>query len=365
VHELVTDLHDRQALATAVGAAFPEVARLGAAAAAESGLTMQRVQGGTVRPGPARGMRLATGAREARAGDELAPGDLVAGRYVIEAVLGTGELGTTYRARDRVAARTVALKRFREARVGGDASVFVAALREELRATRRMAHRNVVRVHDAGEDAGIAFVTMDYVDGISLASLLEASGSLDDDAVVAIARQLCRALAAAESCGVVHGSLAPRQILLGHDGVLRVGDFALARVERTARGGVRSLRDAQGGSVPQLAGATVGAPEYMAPEQLIGEAATARADLYAAGVVLYECVTGSTPFRTDSPLAFLAQKLGGTEVAGDAAALPASRPSRGGTAAVLADLIARMIAPDPERRAASARDLLGLLDRVP
>ena len=365
VHELVTDLHDRQALATAVGAAFPEVARLAAAAAEATGLTMQRVQGGTVRPGPARGMRLATGTREPRAGDELQTADLVAGRYVIEAVLGTGELGTTYRARDRVAARTVALKRFREARVGGDASAFVAALREELRATRRMAHRNVVRVHDAGEDAGVAFVTMDHVDGISLAALLEASGSLDDDAVVAIARQLCRALAAAESCGVVHGSLAPRQILLGHDGVLRVGDFALARVERSARGGVRSLRDSQGGSVPQLAGATVGAPEYMAPEQLIGEAATARADLYAAGVVLYECVTGSTPFRTDSPLAFLAQKLGGAEGAGDAAPLPASRPSRGGTAAMLADLIARMIAPEPERRAGSARELLGLLDRVP
>jgi serine/threonine-protein kinase len=364
VHELVTDLHDRQALATAVGAAFPEVARLGAVEAAAAGLTMQRVQGGSARPGPARGMRLATGTREPRTGDELQTGDLVAGRYVIEAVLGAGELGTTYRARDRVAARTVALKRFRETRVGRDASAFVAALREELRATRRMAHRNVVRVHDAGEDAGVAFVTMDYVDGISLAALLEASGSLDDDAVVAIARQLCRALVAAESCGVVHGSLAPRQILLGHDGVLRVGDFALARVERSARDGVRSLRDAQGGSVPQLAGATVGAPEYMAPEQLIGEAATARADLYAAGVVLYECVTGSTPFRTDSPLAFLAQKLGGAEGAGDAAPLRAARASRGGTAAMLADLIARMIAPEPERRAGSARELLGLLDRV-
>ncbi|HTK47667.1 MAG TPA: protein kinase [Gemmatimonadaceae bacterium] len=365
VHELVTDLHDRQALATAVGAAFPEVARLGAAATAESGLTMQRVQGATARSGPARAMRLATGTREPRSGDELQTGDLVAGRYVLEAMLGTGELGTTYRARDRVAARTVALKRFREARVGGDASAFVAALREELRETRRMAHRNVVRVHDAGEDAGVAFVTMDYVDGISLAALLEASGSLDDEAVVAIARQLCRALAAAESCGVVHGSLAPRQILLGHDGVLRVGDFALARVERSARGGVRSLRDAQGGAVPQLAGATVGTPEYMAPEQLIGEAATARADLYAAGVVLYECVTGRTPFRTDSPLAFLAQKLGGSEGAGDAAALPATRPSRAGTPAVLAELIARMIAPEPERRAGSARELLALLDRLP
>ena len=89
---------------------------------------------------------------------------------------------------------------------------------------------------------------------------------------------------------------------------------------------------ARASAIPQLAGATVGAPEYMSPEQLIGEEPTAQTDLYAAGVVLYECVTGATPFRTDSPLAFLAQKLGDAEIAAGASELRTSRPSRNASA---------------------------------
>jgi serine/threonine-protein kinase len=101
----------------------------------------------------------------------------------------------------------------------------------------------------------------------------------------------------------------------------------------------------------------------MSPEQLIGEAASASADLYAAGVVLYECVTGATPFRTDSPLAFLAQKLGSTETAGTDV-LQSSRPSRNVVAPLLRDLIARMIAPEADRRPPSAGALLTLIERA-
>jgi serine/threonine protein kinase len=102
----------------------------------------------------------------------------------------------------------------------------------------------------------------------------------------------------------------------------------------------------------------------MSPEQLIGEEPTAQTDLYAAGVVLYECVTGATPFRTDSPLAFLAQKLGDSESAGAPSELRASRPSRDAAASVLSEVIARMIAPDTARRASSAGELLVLLERA-
>jgi serine/threonine protein kinase len=322
------------------------------------------VQGTSARLGAA-SVRRTDAPRDVPASGELAAGDVVAGRYLIDAVLGGGELGVTYRARDRVAACTVALKRFRNARTGGDATEFIEALREELRVARRIAHLNVVRLHDVGEDAGVPFVTVDYVEGISLAALLRAGGRLTDEAVLAVAKQLCRALVAAEEQGVVHGSLSPRQILLGYDGVLKVGDFTLARVERRARGSGRPAEDAsRGTTLPQLAGATVGAPEYMAPEQLIGEEPSTRADLYAAGVVLYECVTGATPFRTDSPLAFLAQKLGDAEHSGGADALRASRPTRSSTALVLSDVIARMIAPDAEQRPRSAGTLLELLERA-
>jgi serine/threonine-protein kinase len=126
-----------------------------------------------------------------------------------------------------------------------------------------------------------------------------------------------------------------------------------------APGGTDAARASE---IPQLAGATVGAPEYMSPEQLIGEEPTTQTDLYAAGVVLYECVTGATPFRTDSPLAFLAQKLGDAETVGATSELRASRPSRSATAHLLNEVIARMIAPDTARRAGSASELLALLE---
>jgi serine/threonine protein kinase len=258
----------------------------------------------------------------------------------------------------------VKLKRYRAARLAEAPSVVVETLREEIRA-RRLAHRNVIRLREVGEDAGMPFVTTDYFEGLTLDTLLRAGGPLADDAVAAIAKQLCRALAAAQASGAVHGSLAPHHILLGYDGVLHVSDFVVARLERQMRG-VRapSGTDAAGSAseIPQLAGATVGAPEYMSPEQLIGEEATTQTDLYAAGVVLYECVTGATPFRTDSPLAFLAQKLGDAEVVGGASELRASRPSRSATAHLLNEVIARMIAPDPARRASSAGELRTLLE---
>jgi HAMP domain-containing protein len=360
VHELAAELRDRERLASTVGAAAASLARAEAAVAAAQPVAMHRIgviggrsAGTTGRP--------STPAPPATPG-ELTAGDVVAERYRIEAVLGAGELGVTYRARDRVGGATVALKRVRVGRVG-DPAAFVAALRGELSAARRLVHRNVVRVHDIGGEAGVPFVTMEYVEGLSLAALLRGTGPLPDDVVLAIAKQICRALAAAEAEGVVHGRLTPRQIQLGYDGVLRVGDFALAAIERRIRDNVATESDDLWARIPQLAGATVGAPEYMSPEQLIGEAPSPSADVYAAGVVLYECVTGATPFRTDSPLAFLAQKLGGAETAASDVLQPA-RPSRSVIAPLLRDLIARMIAPEADRRPPSAGALLTLIERA-
>ena len=361
VHDLAAELRDRERLASTVGAAATSLARAEAAAAAAPSVAVHRlgVVGGRAASAP---VRAATTASPASS-DELHPGDVVADRYRIEAVLGVGELGVTYRARDRVGGAIVALKRMHPARVGGDPAALVAALRGELSAARRLVHRNVVRVYDVGGEAGVPFVTMEYVDGLSLAGLLRDTGPLPDDVVLTIAKQLCRALAAAAAENVVHGRLTPRQIHLGYDGVLRVGDFALAAVERRIREHLAGAGPELASRAPHLAGATVGAPEYMSPEQLIGEAASASADLYAAGVVLYECVTGATPFRTDSPLAFLAQKLGSTETAG-ADVLQSSRPSRSVVAPLLRDLIARMIAPEADRRPLSAGALLTLIERA-
>ncbi|MEO6527752.1 MAG: protein kinase [Gemmatimonadaceae bacterium] len=375
VHLLVAELRDRQAMVVALNAAVPAMARLAlrTAAVASPSLTLRRVQGGSSRGGSSRASGGAPSAsigpshgasREERLVGELAAGDLVADRYRIDGVLGSGDMGVTYRARDRVAGEIVALKRLRAVRLDQDGQRLVEQLREEIRSVRRLSHRNIVRLHDVGEDGGVPFVTMDHVEGISLAELLKANGPLADEVVLSLGKQLCRALEAARSCGVVHGNLSPRQLLVGFDGVLKVGDFSLARIERRLRAQEHADPGATGGTIPQLAGATVGTPEYMAPEQMLGEEPTARADVYAAGVVLYECVTGATPFRTDSPLAFLAQKLGGGDTPADAAMMRTPRPSGSTIALVLSEVIGRMIVPDADDRPSSAGELLELLERA-
>jgi hypothetical protein len=365
VHALADDVHDRAVLTGALTAALPAISRVqgSAAVAPAQALAVVRVQGASSRVSALRGAGAPPPA-DVHVGEPV-PGDVMVGRYRIDAVLATGELGVTYRARDRVSGSTVALKRYRIARISEDPATMVEALREEIRA-RRLVNRNVVRLREAGEDAGVPFVTMDYVEGLALDALLRAGGPLADDVVVALAKQLCRALEGAEASGEVHGSLAPHHILLGYDGVLRVSDFTIARLERRMRGGRSAARDTapRASEIPQLAGATVGAPEYMSPEQLIGEEPTTQTDLYAAGVVLYECVTGATPFRTDSPLAFLAQKLGDSESNSTPSEVRASRPTRDAAASVLNEVIARMIAPDMARRAGSAGELLVLLERA-
>ncbi|HEU4722298.1 MAG TPA: protein kinase [Gemmatimonadaceae bacterium] len=366
VQSLAGDVRDRSTLSAAVASALsaspPLQASIGAAVASAPVLSMRRVQGSAARvstPGPPPPAAPAL----APAGEPGA-GDTIAGRYRIDGVLGSGELGVTYRVRDRVTGAVVALERFRPARLGDEWTHILDSLRDEIRGPRHVVHRNVVRVRDVGEEAGVVFVTMDLVEGLSLATLLR-GGPLGEGAVIAIARQLCRALDGAESRGAVHGSLSPQQILIGYDGLLRVTDFTLARMERRLRARVGTSADASSrtSDVPNLAGATVGAPEYMSPEQLIGEEPGAQTDLYAAGVVLYECVTGATPFRTDSPLAFLAQKLGDAELA-TGADLHEARPTRSATARLLNEVIVRLIAPDAARRARSAAEILQRLEHA-
>jgi eukaryotic-like serine/threonine-protein kinase len=369
VRSLVDDVRDRGALTSTVTAAIPVVSALhasvGVARAESPPLSMLRVQGSTTRVGPTTSRPNAP-PHSVQAPAESVPGEMIAGRYRIDAVLGSGELGVTYRARDRVTGSVVALKRFRAARLGDDKVRLATELREELRGTAHLLHRNVVRVRDVGEESGVLFVTMDLVEGLSLATLLGTGSALTEESVLSIARQLCRALVAAERVHAVHGSISPYGILIGFDGLVRVTDFTLARFERRMRGG-RGSQSADTGTrsseIPQLAGATVGAPEYMSPEQLIGEEPTTHADIYAAGVVLYECVTGATPFRTDSPLAFLAQKLGDAELAAGIELDP-GRPARSAAPRVLSEVITRMIAPDPVKRARSAGELLALLERT-
>jgi hypothetical protein len=207
------------------------------------------------------------------------PGTLLAQRYRIVSLLGRGGMGEVYRANDLLLAQAVALK-FLPTQWTSDEPT-LARFRNEVRIARLISHPNVCRVYDIGEAEGSTYLSMEYVDGEDLASLLRRIGRLPQDKALEIARQLCAGLAAAHDKGVVHRDLKPGNIMLDGQGQLRITDFGLAGVA----GEVKDIRS--------------GTPAYMAPEQRSGQQVTARSDLYALGMVLHEVFTGCS-FSVDS-----------------------------------------------------------------
>ena len=305
----------------------------------------------------------------ARPGVEIAAGGLFANRYRVEALVGSGGMGLVYRAIDRSLGETVAVKVLRPEVLANDPDAF-DRVKDELRLARRITHRNVVRTHDIGDSDGVPFFTMEFVDGTSLAAVIRMRGALPPSAAVAIAKQLLRALAAAHAQHVVHGDLKPQNILIGPNGVLKVTDFGVARLIRDPRrSGPSSGR--LDSAAARVVGATLGTPEYMAPEQLIGGEATIASDIYAAGIVVHECLTGVTPYGADTPMAFFAHKLEPQVPNETASARTARTPIRtddeqstGKYTGVLERLVAKMTAPDPAARATSAGELLRAFARL-
>jgi len=210
------------------------------------------------------------------------PGTLLAGRYRIVAVLGKGGMGEVYRADDLILEQPVALKFLPEALATDEDSL--ERFRNEIRVARRVSHPNVCRVYDVGEVDGHTFLSMEYVDGEDLASLLRRIGRLPGDKALEIARQLCAGLAAAHREGVLHRDLKPANIMLDGRGRAVMTDFGLA-----------SLADKVEGIE-----ARNGTPAYMAPEQLAGREVTARSDIYSLGLVFYEIFTGKRVFAAES-----------------------------------------------------------------
>ncbi len=292
-------------------------------------------------------------------------GFLLANRYRIESMIGSGGMGIVYCARDRVLGEVVAVKLLRPEVVALESAAH-AQLREELRLARRITHRNVVRTHDIGESDGVPFLTMEYVEGASLATVIRVRGSLPVPAVLSLARQLMRALSAAHDQAIVHGDIKPHNLLLGPNGVLKVTDFGVARVVRNARKTPGILDAPDAGVAGRLGGAIIGTPEYLAPEQLIGGAATVSSDLYASGIVLHECLVGRTPYGADTPIAFLANKLSEpTErLTRPTAAVAAEARATHGVPDRVEELVAWLTQPAPEHRPRSAAEVLAHLVRM-
>jgi len=226
----------------------------------------------------------------------LQPGSTIASRFSIERVIGRGGMGVVYLALDTELGERVAIKTLLPEHLTADETA-MERFRNEIRLARRIAHRNIVRTHDFGKTEDMYYVTMEFVEGTTLRSVIDRRGTLGATATLAIAKQLAEALKCAHDEGIIHRDIKPQNLLLDATGTLKVMDFGVARlIQRTSN------------NLTQV-GMVVGTPTYMSPEQLLDENVDARSDLYAAGIVLYECLIGQPPFEGKSPIALISKIL--------------------------------------------------------
>ncbi|QSB15010.1 serine/threonine protein kinase [Natronosporangium hydrolyticum] len=265
------------------------------------------------------------------------PGTLLANRYRLDDRVGGGGMGEVWRATDQVLGRSVAVKLMRRELVAepGFADRFLA----EARTMATIRHPGVVGIHDYHGDAAGAFLVMEYVEGESLAEVLHRSGRLDPARAMRLMSQAAEALQAAHDKGVVHRDIKPGNLLVTADDTLVLTDFGIAR--------------SAGNAALTAAGAIVGTPQYLSPEQVLGRPATARSDLYALGVVGYECLTGQRPFDGDNPFEIAMKRLQEPPPP-----LPPTVPP-----AVRA-VLDRALATEPEQRWATAREMASATQRA-
>jgi len=280
----------------------------------------------------------------AAGGEQLRPGATFAGRYEVKEILGAGGMGVVYRAFDRELQEPVAIKTLKpEALAGG--TVALDRFKQEIRLARKIAHRNVVRTYDLGEQNGMYYLTMEYVEGTSLKQLIVSRGKLPVPVALTVGKQLCRALEVAHAEGVIHRDIKPQNIVVEPSGFLKVMDFGIARLANPPQG--KGLTEA---------GVSIGTPDYMSPEQLSGAELDPRSDLYAAGVVLFECLTGKVPFEAETTWALVAKHLEEQP--------PDPRATNPEVPGPLALVILKAMAKQPADRFATAAEMHDALARI-
>jgi hypothetical protein len=216
----------------------------------------------------------------------LVPGQKIADRYTIEKELGRGGMGAVYLAADGKLSERVALKIINAGY--GDPQA-IDRFRREVASARKVTHPNVIRIHDLIEDGGMVLLSMEYVDGMTLAHYLGRVGALRVDEARFVVGQVCDGVAAAHAAGIVHRDLKPGNVLLDHEKRVKVIDFGLAKA--TFMHGMTAT------------GLIIGTPEYMAPEQVKGLPQDARTDVYALGALAYHVFVGRPPFAGETPIA--------------------------------------------------------------
>jgi eukaryotic-like serine/threonine-protein kinase len=269
-------------------------------------------------------------------------GRVLDGRYRVEARLARGGMATVYEAVDLRLERTIALKVMHPALADDDQ--FVARFIREARSAARLSHANVVAVYDQGDDHGTVYLAMEYVQGRTLRDLLRRRGHLDPRTALIVFESVVAALAAAHHAGLVHRDMKPENVLLADDGRVKVADFGLARAISSA-----SSVTAGAGT----GGVLIGTVAYLAPEQVERGIAGPRSDVYAAGILLFEMLTGQAPHGGDTPLAVAYQHVH-NDVPPPSTRVP-------GIPRALDELVADATSRDPDLR---PEDAGALLDEV-
>jgi serine/threonine protein kinase len=268
----------------------------------------------------------------------LARGSVFAGRYEILEELGTGGMGSVYRVFDRKLEEEAALKLIRPDIAASGKTI--ERFKNEIKVARKITHPNVCRMHDLHEEGKTLYITMEYVRGEDLKSVIHRMGTLTMGKAMSIAKQIADGLAEAHKLGIIHRDLKPANIMIDKEGNAKIMDFGIARW----------LEDK--GS--EDAGIIIGTPEYMSPEQAEGKEADQRSDIYSLGIIIYEMVTGKAPFEGATAFGILRKHR--TEAPPDPKGLnPQVTPG-------LARMILKCLEKDGEKRYQNAGEVLAELD---
>jgi tetratricopeptide (TPR) repeat protein len=265
-------------------------------------------------------------------------GSVLGGRYEIQKLLGMGGMGAVYKAHDMEVDRAVGLKVIRPDLAGNPA--ILARFKQELILARQVTHKNIIRIYDLSEAEGVKFITMEFIEGEDLRTILTREGKLNPNHAVGIIRQSCAGLQAAHLEGVIHRDLKPSNIMRDASGRVVIMDFGLAKT-------------IQSDGMTQT-GMMIGTMEYMSPEQAMGSELDARSDIFAIGLIFYELITGNMPYRADSAIASLVKRT-------QERAIPLHEVDPSVPPAI-SHIVAKCLERDPKNRYSSVQELMDDLD---